>query len=180
MPSAAQNKKTLEYATDVRKFEIGLFWTRSLFFWGFTTTALAAYGASIKYGTAELQFGSACFGLISGIAWTLVNRSSKYWQKVWEVKVERSQNAAIGQDLFSVRSNPVVAQNWTGGPKHYSVSKLAIALSDFVVLCWLGALVRSSPFAPMIDRIWVIPIIFFFTVAFVFRMICCCKPDPRN
>jgi hypothetical protein len=35
MPDAEQNKKILEMAADVRKFEIGLFWQRSLFFWGF-------------------------------------------------------------------------------------------------------------------------------------------------
>jgi hypothetical protein len=112
MPDRSQDEKILEYATDVRKFEILLFWTRSLFFWGFTTTALAAYGASYHLGSNALQFTAACAGLVCGVAWTLVNRSSKYWHTVWERKVESRQLAAIGADLFSVKSNPVIKENW--------------------------------------------------------------------
>ena len=180
MPTAAQNKIALEHAADIRKFEISLFWTRSLFFWGFIATALAAYGASIHYGgTRELQFAAGCFGLVSSTAWALVNRSSKYWQKVWEVKVEQRQEATIGQDLFSVASNPQIQESWANGPKHYSVSKLTIAFSDFAVLCWVGLILKASPLAPVIDRAWVIPTVSFFTIAFIFRMLCCCKPDAN-
>ncbi len=39
--------KILEMAVDVRKFEIGLFWQRSLFFWGFIAATFLAY-ANIK------------------------------------------------------------------------------------------------------------------------------------
>jgi hypothetical protein len=53
-----KNLKTLELADKVRQFEIGLFWTRSLFFWGFSTTALAAYGAAFKAHATDLQFGA--------------------------------------------------------------------------------------------------------------------------
>jgi hypothetical protein len=41
-----QKEKILELAADTRKFEIERFWHRSLFFWGFITAAMVAYGAS--------------------------------------------------------------------------------------------------------------------------------------
>jgi hypothetical protein len=59
LPDSDQNKKILDYAVDVRKLEIGLFWTRSLFFWGFTTTTIAAYGASYHLGSNALQLYSS-------------------------------------------------------------------------------------------------------------------------
>ena len=40
MDANERNMKTLELADRVRRFEIGLFWTRSLFFWGFTARLL--------------------------------------------------------------------------------------------------------------------------------------------
>jgi len=179
VPTQDQDDKALEYATDVRKFEIGLFWTRSLFFWGFITTALAAYGASIHYGgSREMQFGAGCFGLVSSIAWALTNRSSKYWQKIWETKVEEFQQSAVGRDMFSARSNTQINERWLTGPVHYSVSKLTIALSDFVVLCWCGLVFRASPAAHQLNHGWILPGILVVTVIFVVRMLCGCRPDP--
>jgi hypothetical protein len=180
MPDDEQNKKILEYATGVRKFEISLFWTRSLFFWGFTTTALAAYGASSGLESNTLQFSVACAGLVCGVAWTLVNRSSKYWHTVWEKKVESRQQAAIDDDLFSVRSNPVIGEKWFWGSKHYSVSKLAIAFSDFTVLIWLGLMFRASPLRACVPESWIIPSIFIFTITYILMMLTRCQPDSSN
>jgi hypothetical protein len=59
MPTDEQ-KKVLEIAADIRKFEISLFWSRSVFFWGFTTTALGAYGAATHASNRNLQFAAAC------------------------------------------------------------------------------------------------------------------------
>lgn len=75
-----QKSKILEYATDVRKFEIERFWNRSLFFWGFITTALVAYGAATK-DYPELQFLASCYGFLCSLAWSLQNRGSKYWHE---------------------------------------------------------------------------------------------------
>jgi hypothetical protein len=177
MPDRQQNDRILEYAADVRKFEIGLFWTRSLFFWGFTTTALAAYGASYHIGSNNFQFAAACAGLVCGVSWSLVNRSSKYWHTVWERKVESRQNAAIDDDLFSVAANPLVAENWFWGPKHYSVSKIAIAFSDFTVLVWVGLMFKASPLRGCVPDNWIIPSTLFITLAYVLTMLVRCRPD---
>lgn len=180
MPDTEQNRQILEYAVDVRKFEIGLFWTRSLFFWGFTTTALTAYRASLHLGSNAVQFGAACAGLVCGVTWTLVNRSSKYWHTVWERKVESRQQAAIDDDLFSVKTNPVIAENWFWGAKHYSVSKLAIAFSDFTVVIWLSLMFKASPLSSCVPEKWVIPSMLGFTVIYILAMLVRCRPDKIN
>jgi hypothetical protein len=72
------------------KFEIDLFWKRSLFFW-FIAAAFVAYATLIKSETnadKDLPFIIACFGLVYNFAWTLGNRGSKYWQEAWEQKLK--------------------------------------------------------------------------------------------
>jgi hypothetical protein len=154
MDANDKGMKTLELADGVRRFEISLFWTRSLFFWGFTTTALASYGAAVHAGSHGLQFGAGCFGLACSVAWTLVNRGSKYWQAVWEDKVKRAQdNAALPVELFSPRDGePRVEETWIWNAKHFSVSGLAIAFSDFTVLVWLGLILEATSLTSCVPR----------------------------
>jgi hypothetical protein len=78
--------KTFDHASDVRKFEIDLFWNRSLFFWTFIGAALVAYAALMKEREDELSFAVACFGALCSLAWMLANRGSKFWQETWEHK----------------------------------------------------------------------------------------------
>lgn len=51
--------KIFETAADVRKFEIGLFWQRSLFFWGLIAATFLAY-ANIKADDAKIKFAIIC------------------------------------------------------------------------------------------------------------------------
>jgi hypothetical protein len=149
MPNTEDSKEILQYAADVRKFEIELFWKRSTFFWAFSTTAVGAYG--FAHGHPGLQFAAGCFGLVCAVVWTLVNRGSKYWQLVWERKVEAAQAEAIHLDLFSKGANPKVEQSWKWGAMHFSVSALAMALSDFTVILWIGLIARASALGPYIS-----------------------------
>jgi hypothetical protein len=52
MPEIDQNdrKLALQYATDNRKTEITLVWSRALYFWGLIAAILIAYGGSMQYG----------------------------------------------------------------------------------------------------------------------------------
>jgi hypothetical protein len=99
--SIAQKKKILEYAAQVRNFEIERFWQRSIFFWGFIGAAFVAYAG--LFDKDGLSFFVACFGLVCSVAWTLQNRGSKYWQEAWETKVESVENDVFGVDLFANR-----------------------------------------------------------------------------
>lgn len=133
--SPTQKEKMLEYAADVRKFEIGLFWQRSLFFWGFIGAAFVAYGVLIGEEDKVFALAVSCFGLICSIAWTLQNRGSKYWQEAWEQKVETVEADVFLAKLFS--NIEPIKRKCPWGAAGYSVSKLAIALSDFTVFIWL-------------------------------------------
>ena len=128
--------KAYETAVETRKLEIQLFWSRSLFFWGLIASAFIAY-ATLRRFSSDISVVVACFGFICSIAWSLGNRGGKFWQESWERKVERIEPSVTGA-LFS---QPEEIQNlknfWLRGRK-FSVSKLAIALSDYTIILWLA------------------------------------------
>jgi hypothetical protein len=152
VPGKDDLKKAFDFAADVRKFEIGLFWQRSLFFWGFITTATAAFGAAYQTSNRNLQFAVAAIGLTSAFVWTLVNRRSLYWQRHWEKELESLQKGAIDYEIYGHEANRriTIEQGWLWKPMHYSVSKLLLAFSDFVVLAWAGVAFISSPLWPLL------------------------------
>jgi hypothetical protein len=134
--SLDQKKLILGFAADTRKFEIERFWQRSLFFWGFITAAVVAYGAAAK--SPQLQALAACYGFLCALAWALQNRGSKYWHESWEKKVERVQIDVLGTDLFS-NKEPIKRPGWLEA-KRYSSSKLVMVLSDVTCVAWIGLL----------------------------------------
>lgn len=130
-----RNLKRFEVAVQIRNFEIELFWKRSLFFWGFIAAAFTGY-AALRGKNADLSLVVACFGMVCSCAWTLLNRGSKYWQEAWETKVERYEEAVVGALFAKEEDNQ--DKGWWLGSRKYSVSKLAIALSDYVLILWLA------------------------------------------
>jgi hypothetical protein len=68
------------------------------------------------------------------VVWTLANRAGKYWHESWESKLTR-EHPTIAQ-LFEFE--PVQDRKGFFSARAYSVSRLAIALSDFSTLLWLG------------------------------------------
>lgn len=142
--NTTQKADILKYATETRRFEIERFWQRSLFFWGFIGAALIAYAAISKSDVDPiLPLAIACFGAVSSVAWTLQNRGSKYWQEAWEDKIKAVEIDVLGAPLFS-NIEPVRNRHIWGAIR-YSVSKLAIALSDFTVLVWGFLIWKSHP-----------------------------------
>ena len=128
--------KALEIILDTRKFEIGLFWNRSLFFWGFITLAFAFYGyAKKELSQGVIPLGAASFGLICSWCWHLVNRGSKYWQENWEQKVEDLEEKVTGQKLFFERERRLDKGFWSAWT--YSVGKLTLFMSLFVFFIWI-------------------------------------------
>lgn len=137
--------KLHDYTTRILENEIELFWKRSSFFWLFTGSAFVGFGVLWDKADKDLPLAIACFGLICSLSWTLANRGTKYWQYVWEQKLKSVQRAALGRLIYFEgvsRSDPA-GPIW--GASRYSVTKLAIALSDFSVLIWLTLGVKASP-----------------------------------
>ena len=127
--------KAFDVALENRKFEIELFWRRSLFYWGFIATALIGYGTA-KSLNSEHSVLFSLFGLVCSFIWAAGNRGSKYWQEYWERKVSFLQYKITGNIFFD--RNPSKAKSVTQfTPRRISVSKLIIALSDFTVILWL-------------------------------------------
>jgi hypothetical protein len=85
----------------------------------------------------------ACFGSVCSFAWTLQNRGSKYWQEAWEQKVESVEEAVLGALLFS-NHEPLQPKGFWGAG-NFSVTKLAIAMSDFTVLVWIVLTFKAFP-----------------------------------
>lgn len=130
-----KNEKAFEIAVATRNFEIGLFWQRSLFFWGFIGAAFIGH-AALRDANSNLSLVLACFGLVCSVAWSLVNRGSKYWQESWESKVDRTEDLVTGP-LFKVEESPQDKGRWLSS-RRYSVSKVTIALADYVVFVWIA------------------------------------------
>jgi len=174
--SIKQKTKILEYAADVRKFEVERFWQRSIFFWGFIAAAFVAYAQSA--GKGDLAFLIACFGLVCSIAWTLQNRGSKYWYEAWEKKVESVENEVLGVNLFNNREPRDPKGFW--GARTFSVTKLAIALSDFTALTWIALAVKAFPF----DKAHTVPdfsvIAAVATLVYIALLFTCCRQSESS
>ena len=129
-----KNLKAFDTAHQNRLFEVDLFWKRALFFWGFIAATFVGY-VTINKQLSNLSIIISVFGFVCSFAWTLANRGSKYWQEYWERKVENLETEIVGE-LF-IDDKPFTDGNkWLSGRK-FSVSKLAIAISDYLVFLWL-------------------------------------------
>lgn len=133
---AEQLKLALQYAAENRKSEISLLWTRAAYFWAFLAASFVAYAAALQGNRRTVALLLACFGALCSWCWTLSNRSGKYWQEIWEKKVESLEVDVLGRKLFSADTNPAVEKRWIFGPKRYSPSRLAIAVSDLSLIAW--------------------------------------------
>lgn len=129
-------KIALTHAADARKTEITLLWSRSLYFWGFIAVVLLSYGSALGSSEFTLAFLSACAGIILSLCWTLANRSSKYWQEVWEWKADFISESLLENKLFTTYHDANIDCTKWWGPKQFSPSKLAMAVSDMIVVIW--------------------------------------------
>jgi hypothetical protein len=164
-----QKTLILTLAADTRKFEIERFWARSLFFWGFIAAAFVAYAQDGIGKEPDIRYLIGCFGIVCSIAWTLLNRGSKYWQEAWEGKVHAVERDVLGVHLFS-NLEPIQRKGIWGAAR-FSVSKLTIALSDFTVLTWLALTIKAAPKLTLWPSDWYLIAITAATVLFVALML---------
>jgi hypothetical protein len=135
----------LRTAHDIRKFEIELYWKRASYFWTFIAASLAGYFLLAKdIATApEAVFIVTCLGLVFSVAWYLVNRGSKTWQRNWEMQVDLLEDEITGP-LYKTVLNRRTEDFWRlaeGYP--YSPSRLNHLLNAFMILTWLGLMLRT-------------------------------------
>ena len=99
-----KQEKILEYALDIRKFEIQLYWERTKYFTSLITGSFGGYALfaskilDIKDDLVRsyLLLLLTFLGFILSLAWYLSNRGSKYWQENWERHVDALEDEIIG------------------------------------------------------------------------------------
>ena len=134
MESADERRPSaLEICLAAREFELELFWKRALFFWGFIASAFIGF-ASTYPDQPVIAIAISCFGAVCSFCWTLANRGSKYWYESWETKAKRAGKEVV-KDLFEREEKENLDGLWHA--KRFSVSRIAIALSEYTCLLWL-------------------------------------------
>lgn len=141
---------SLEKALDIRKFEINLFWRRTGYFWGITLVFLSGYFLlktsdvnTITYSHRLLPLILTSIGIVTTMAWYLVNRGSKFWQENWERHVDMLEDSVIGPLYKTTIQRKPLDNNFLKLTTKYpfSVSSINILLSLFILLIWFFLLV---------------------------------------
>ncbi len=163
--------KAYETAVETRKLELELFWKRSLFFWGFIASAFVGYSQLNHNSFPTLVL--ACFGFVCSVAWTLSNRGNKYWYETWEIKLNRIERLVTGPNFAKEEKCRFKNKSgWLDGHR-FSVSRLAIALSDYSIVIWLfliGFEVYSSINKPLLHEYRAITFFLIATGTFFFAV----------
>lgn len=121
-------------ASDIRKFEIGLFWQRAAYFWAFITVIYTAY-FKVLVDIYEKEHGHfplvvlCALGLFFSFSWFLTSKASKHWQENWELHLDLLEDNITGP-LYKT----YLAE------KSYSVSKINIYAGVIVSICAGGTL----------------------------------------
>ena len=107
-------EKAFELACDIRKFEIELFWKRGTYYWAFILASFTAYFAFFSFVLKNDNFSlntilnldplsKIVLLILAGLtyffslAWVLVNKGSKFWQKNWEAHINELEDYISGK-----------------------------------------------------------------------------------
>jgi hypothetical protein len=129
----------LEYAWDIRKFEIELYWKRSTHFWTLIGAIFAGY--FVVLGSDKIENKDfytliiSCVGLVFSVAWHLANLGSKFWQENWEYQIEMLEDELIGPLYKTTLSK--------NKDLSYSVTKINKITSCFTIVIWFVLLINS-------------------------------------
>ena len=139
--------QALKEAQEIRQFEISLYWKRTGFFWAFITVIYTALFAVLcKYIDCPNKYSFflpvistlSGLGFFFSVAWHMVNKGSKFWQKNWETHVSLLEKSEIGP-LYDVYLNPkTTGSRWKPTKEFdFSVTKVNMWASFSIMLCSL-------------------------------------------
>ncbi|MGI9250873.1 MAG: hypothetical protein ACR2PR_06710 [Pseudohongiellaceae bacterium] len=144
-----KHRRAFKYASEIRRFEIDLYWKRSAYFWVFIGIIFAAYYYVInsspegEQGDMFLELLVICTGFIFSLAWFFVNKGSKYWQENYENHVELLEDEILGNihKVITERPKPrgtcELIEEYINGPASFSVSKINQIVSFYIVVVWV-------------------------------------------
>ena len=138
-------EEALNNILDIRKFEIEMYWKRATYFWTFIGVAFAGYIAlsTAKEPNDKGMYAVLLLGIVFSLCWYLVNRGSKFWQLNWEKHLDAIEDNQIGPLYKTTIERSHYKSKWyiVNAPYPYSVSKINILLSFFMLVLWIGLLV---------------------------------------
>lgn len=143
-------KEAFKQVSDIRKFEIELYWKRATYFWALIAVAFAGYFSILSSehipSKLFLSFVVSCIGFVFTFAWFLSSRGSKYWQENWENHLDLLEDKITGPLYKTLLERPN-HENYTDklitGPLSVSVSKINQWVSVFIIFSW-GVLMLFS------------------------------------
>jgi hypothetical protein len=146
-PSGKRLTLALKEAQDNRRFEIGLYWQRSNYFFLFVGGAFAGFfGLETSDRAGDLQEPRilvGALGLVVSTAWHFANRGSKYWQEIWERHIDLLEDRVYGPLHKTFVSQKNASRGRWLSAQRYSVSKINHVLSLSAIVAWVFLLVRS-------------------------------------
>ncbi|MBV4450632.1 hypothetical protein KM792_13350 [Clostridium tyrobutyricum] len=147
----SKKEKALEYALDIRKFEIDLYWKRATYFWAFIAASFTAYFllASKLTPTSKISYAKSAnqyylvmcviclMGFVFSVALFCTNKGSKFWQNNWERHVDYLEDDIVGP-LYKLVTNPLNMSRFKPTQAYpFSVSKINQILSSFILITWI-------------------------------------------
>ncbi len=135
----SRRKEIFDLAWQAKNFEIELYWKRAGYFWAFQALVLAGlFAISSSEHIDEKNYYlhyTTCLGFVTALAWYLINKGSKTWQRHWEKVVDVLEDYVIGK-LYKTNTSE----------KTFSVSKINELISLFFTLLWLYLFIKSNLF----------------------------------
>lgn len=179
-------------AIKVRNLELKFFWSRSLFFGGFILALFVSYYHFSNPTDSSANFGvlhsmTPALGILFSLAWSLANRGGKYWYESWEQKISATEDLLIEEPFFHRWEPRDRGKCWYFRGQLYSVSKIAILLSDVVLLSWAVIFLAQKPRYPWVE--WVttyslsVNLLDVLFLAFICVLLCCTRttiPDGNR
>ncbi|OZT17141.1 hypothetical protein [Serratia marcescens] len=155
-------KNAFEKISDIRKFEIDMYWKRATYFWTIIAVTFTGYFAlsvakDLENKEIYLLLISS-MGLVFTFAWYLANRGSKYWQENWENHLDLIEDEITGPLYKTIleRPNKKTHSPMTNvenridsiltGPSKLSVSKINQWVALYIILIWIGMVLANIPF----------------------------------
>jgi hypothetical protein len=190
--------KALEFALDIRKFEIELYWKRATYFWTFISVAFGGFVAVSMNDSpqkTDMSVLIACVGCVFSFAWYCVNRGSRQWQVNWEKHVDLLEDEVIGPLYKTIAKEEHLQPRglWRRicfelervlvTEASISVAKVNQLTSVFVVLAWVGLLIYALPrfdFGAPVEWKYVVAIVISAGFCVLFWKMCKSKPHESR
>ncbi len=150
--SAPSKKQSMAFAqaSDIRKFEIEMYWKRATYFWAIIAVTFAGYFALSAASSTPLKniylLLISSMGVVFTFSWYLVNRGSKYWQENWENHLDLLEDEITGPLYKTILERPSsratkdindYIDKVVTGPTKQSVSKINQWVAIYILSIWI-------------------------------------------